>query len=62
MKFITLSFLVLLTSLTFAQTSKFSIEAAYPLPVDQNFIGDKFKGIADLGVKYRIKNLQVINR
>lgn len=48
-------------SLVSAQTGKISVEAGYPLPVDQNFLGDHFKGIADLGIKYRIKNLQVIN-
>ena len=55
-------FLFLLFSLfSNAQTSKFSVEAAYPLPIDQNFLGDHFNGIGDLGLKYRIKNLQVIN-
>lgn len=61
MKFKILSFFLLFSWLTIAQTSKFSIEAGYPLPVNQNFLGDHFNGIADLGVKYRIKNLQVIN-
>lgn len=56
-----LSLFLLFSALTFAQTNKFSIEAAYPLPVDQNFLGDHFKGVADLGIKYRIKNLQIIN-
>lgn len=48
------------TSLVSAQTGKISVEAAFPSPIDQNFLGDHFKGIADLGIKYRIKNLQVI--
>lgn len=61
MKFKILSFFLLFFGLTMAQTSKFSIEAGYPLPVDQNFLGDHFKGIVDLGIKYRIKNLQLIN-
>jgi hypothetical protein len=49
-----------ITSISMGQTSPFSIEASYPLPLDSNFLGDHFKGIADLGVKYRIKNLQVV--
>jgi opacity protein-like surface antigen len=61
MKRIILIALLTIVTNCFCQTSKFSIEAAYPLPVDQNFLGDHFKGIADLGIKYRIKNLQVIN-
>lgn len=61
MKFKFLSVIVLFSCISIAQTSKFSVEAAYPLPVDQNFLGDHFKGFGDLGLKYRIKNLQVIN-
>ena len=61
MKFKILSLLILCSWLSNAQTTKFSIEASYPLPVDKNFVGNQFKGIADLGIKYRIKNLQVIN-
>lgn len=57
-------FLILLLaagSQTFSQITKFSIEASYPLPIDKNFVGDQFTGIADIGLKYRIKNLRVIN-
>ncbi|MCF6132393.1 outer membrane beta-barrel protein [Flavobacterium wongokense] len=61
MKFKFLYAFLLLSALSFAQTTKFAIEAAYPLPIDNNFLGDHFKGVADLGIKYRIKNLQVIN-
>lgn len=61
MKFKILSFFLFFSWFTIAQTTKLSIEAGYPLPVDQNFLGDHFNGIADLGVKYRMKNLQIIN-
>lgn len=61
MKKVFLIALLAIATQSFSQTSKFSIEAAYPLQVDKNFLGDNFKGIADLGLKYRIKNLQVIN-
>ena len=53
--------LITFSSFCFSQISKFSVEASYPLPVDQNFVGDHFKGIVDLGIKYRVKNLQLIN-
>ena len=49
MKFKILSFL-LFTSLTIVQTSEYSIEVAYLLPIDQNFIGDNYQGIADFGL------------
>lgn len=52
---------ILSTSFCFGQLTKFSIEGAYPLPIDKNFVGDNYKGIADVGLKYRIKNLRVIN-
>lgn len=61
MKIKFLSALLLFSVISIAQTSKFSIEAAYPLPIDNYFLGDHFKGVADLGLKYRIKNLQVVN-
>jgi len=61
MKLKALSFFLLLTATAFGQTSKFSIEAAYPIPVDNNFLGKNYQGIADLGLKYKIKNLEVIN-
>jgi len=61
MKLKFLSLLLLVTWISNCQTSKFSVEAAYPLPIDNNFVGKNFKGMVDLGLKYRIKNLQVIN-
>jgi hypothetical protein len=61
MKKILIIALLSFSSLSFGQLTKFSVEASYPLPVDQNFVGDHFKGVADLGVKYRIKNLRIIN-
>ena len=45
----------------FAQNSKFTLEAAYPLPVDDNFIGRNYKGIIDVGAKYRFSELPPFN-
>lgn len=61
MKKLFLIALVSLSALSFGQATKFSVEAAYPIPVDQNFVGDNYTGIADLGLKVRIINLRVIN-
>jgi opacity protein-like surface antigen len=61
MKFKFIALLVLYSWFITGQTTKFSIEASYPLPIDNNFVGKNFKGLVDLGLKYRIKNLQVIN-
>ncbi len=58
--FFLLAFLVLGFN-SFGQITKFSVEASYPLPIDKNFVGDNFTGIIDVGLKYRIKNLRVIN-
>ncbi|OAB77374.1 hypothetical protein [Cochleicola gelatinilyticus] len=35
-----------------AQNSNLSLEVSYPLPVDDNFVGRNYNGIANLGVKY----------
>ncbi|UOB18372.1 outer membrane beta-barrel protein [Abyssalbus ytuae] len=50
--FLLLVFL-LTTLLTYSQEKKFSIDANYPIPVGDNFLGDNFKGAIDLGLKYR---------
>jgi hypothetical protein len=57
MKRYLVNLLLLISLLSFSQNSKFRIEASYPLPIDQNFIGKYYDGIADLGVKYQIREL-----
>jgi len=50
--------LLLLVGIVSAQQKKISLEANYPLLVDQNLMGKHFKGKADLGVTYDLaKNL-----
>ncbi len=56
-----LALLLTLTIKAFSQDSKFSIEANYPLPIDDNFIGKNYTGIIDIGVKYRFFDLNIIN-
>ena len=54
--------LLIFTSTSFSQTSNFTIEANYPMLIDNNFYGREFNGILDLGAKYRaveFKNLRL---
>ncbi|NDP27838.1 MAG: hypothetical protein GZ087_10495 [Flavobacterium sp.] len=46
---------------SFSQNSKFSLELNYPLPIDNNFIGENYTGIIDLGGKYRIISKDIMN-
>ncbi|WP_282031870.1 outer membrane protein [Winogradskyella eximia] len=43
-----------------AQDSKMSVELSYPLPIDNNFVGDNYNGIIDLGFKYRFLEFNTI--
>lgn len=45
----------------YSQDQKFSLEASYPLTIDNNFIGDRSFGVIDLGIKYSVVNLEVLN-
>lgn len=37
---------------THSQNSDFSVDVHYPVPIDNNFIGENFQGIVGLGVDY----------
>ena len=56
-----LAFVVIFTIKSFAQDSKFSIEASYPLPVDNNLIGENYTGLIDIGASYKFKELTSFN-
>ncbi|GAA4279829.1 outer membrane protein [Gaetbulibacter aestuarii] len=56
-----LLFLLTLTINTFSQERKFSLELNYPIVEDQNFLGENYNGIIDLGFKYRFANFGIIN-
>ncbi|WP_375587450.1 outer membrane protein [Flagellimonas aurea] len=45
---------------SFSQDSKFSLELNYPIPID-NFVGENYNGIIDIGADYRIINLNPVN-
>lgn len=61
MKFKIFSLFLLFGIFANAQIKKFSIEANYPLPVDNNFVGKNYDGVIDLGLKYRMVNLVFVN-
>ena len=59
-KHLILIILLVLSTNLFAQDKKFSIAANYPLPIDDNFIGKNYHGIADVEFKYRFIKLNPI--
>lgn len=56
-----LTLLLIFTIKSHSQESKFSLELNYPIPIDNNFIGENYNGIIDIGVDYRIVNLNPVN-
>lgn len=61
MRKIVLSVLSLISVTVFSQEKKISLELNYPYPADNNFIGNNYKGIIDVGAKYRVYALESIN-
>lgn len=51
------SLLLFFTLTCFSQQKKASIELNYPIPTGNNFMGD-YKGLIDIGVKYRFADKQ----
>jgi len=56
-----LTLLLIFSIKLFSQDSKFSLELNYPIPIDNNFIGENYNGIIDIGADYRIANLNPVN-
>lgn len=52
--------ILIFTINSFSQNSKFSLEANYPITVDENFLGKDSYGIIDLGLKYRFKEFKPV--
>lgn len=50
----------LMAQFSFSQTSKWSLEANFPVSLGNNFFGE-YGGIVDLGVKYRMVNISNIS-
>lgn len=56
-----LTLLLFFSIKSFSQDSKFSIALNYPIPIDDNLIGQNYNGIIDAGLKFRFVNLEFIN-
>jgi len=56
-----LALLLIITTKSFSQDSKFSLELNFPVPMDENFVGKNYNGIIDFGLKYRFTNLDFLN-
>ena len=54
-------FLLFSSTGAFAQDSKFSVEANFPIPIDDNFIGQNYGGIVEIGVAYIFSESDVVN-
>ena len=50
----------LFVSVSYAQDTKFSVTLSYPLPIDKNFIGENYTGVADMGVQYRFVDTGIV--
>jgi opacity protein-like surface antigen len=56
-----LTLLLIFSIKSFSQDSKFSLELNYPITIDNNFVGENYNGIIDIGADYRIANLNPVN-
>ncbi|MBU2928958.1 outer membrane protein [Winogradskyella psychrotolerans] len=45
----------------YSQNSNGQIELSYPITLDDNFVGQNYKGIIDLGLQYRFANLKIFH-
>ncbi len=56
-----LTLLLIFSIKSFSQDSKFSLELNYPIPIGNNFVGENYSGIIDIGADYRFANLNPVN-
>jgi opacity protein-like surface antigen len=56
-----LTLLLIFSIKSFSQDSKFSIEANYPTAIGDNFLGQNYNGLVDLGAKYRFLENEIVN-
>ena len=52
---------LLFTINLFSQDSKLSVEANFPIPSGDNFFGENYGGVIDIGAKYRFIELSIID-
>ncbi|GAA3560426.1 outer membrane protein [Snuella lapsa] len=55
-----LTLLLIFTIKLFSQDSKFTFEANYPTPIDNNFLGKESYGIIDVGLKYKAVDIKPV--
>lgn len=60
-KLILIAILCLFTQKGFSQYSNFSFELNYPMMLDNNFIGENYNGLLDLGIDYTFTNSNPVN-
>jgi len=53
--------LIIFTVKSFSQDSKISFELNYPIPADNNFVGENYNGVIDMGIDYKFVDLSSIN-
>ncbi|MFN3755148.1 outer membrane beta-barrel protein [Flavobacterium sp.] len=53
--------LIFFTIKSFSQDSKFSIDANYPIAIGDNFLGQNYNGLVDLGAKYKFSDNKIVD-
>ena len=56
-----LALLLIFSIKLFSQDSKLSVEANFPIPIGDNFLGENYGGIVDIGVKYSFLELKIFD-
>ncbi|AUP80904.1 outer membrane protein [Flavivirga eckloniae] len=56
-----LTFLLVFSIKSFSQDSKFSVVANYPIAIGDNFLGQNYNGLVDLGAKYIFSENEIVN-
>ena len=52
---------ILFTIKSFSQDSKFKLELSYPIAIGDNFLGQNYNGLIDLGAKYKFSDNKIID-
>ena len=58
---LTVILLMFFTIKSFSQDSKFSIDANYPIAIGNNFLGQNYNGLVDLGAKYKFSDNKIVD-
>ena len=46
---------------SYSQNSKFSFEANFPIAIGDNFLGQNYNGLVDLGARYRFSENEIVD-